>query len=194
MSDIVIASSNKGKINDFKVIFSEYNVIGINELIEDFDVEETGVTFEENARLKSEAAAKALNKTVIADDSGLEVDALEGAPGVYSARYAGEAKDDQANIEKLLQELEDKTDRSARFVCVISMTTVDGKTETFRGTVNGEITLARIGENGFGYDPIFYVPDKNKTMAQLTAEEKSEISHRRKAIDQLQAFIKGEKS
>ncbi|MBV5191853.1 XTP/dITP diphosphatase [Staphylococcus chromogenes] len=194
MSDIVIASSNKGKINDFKVIFSEYNVIGINELIEDFDVEETGVTFEENARLKSEAAAKALNKTVIADDSGLEVDPLEGAPGVYSARYAGEAKDDQANIEKLLQELEDKTDRSARFVCVISMTTVDGKTETFRGTVNGEITLARIGENGFGYDPIFYVPDKNKTMAQLTAEEKSEISHRRKAIDQLQAFIKGEKS
>ncbi|MDU0476480.1 XTP/dITP diphosphatase [Staphylococcus chromogenes] len=194
MSDIVIASSNKGKINDFKVIFSEYNVIGINELIEDFDVEETGVTFEENARLKSEAAAKALNKTVIADDSGLEVDALEGAPGVYSARYAGEAKDDQANIEKLLQELEDKTDHSARFVCVISMTTVDGKTETFRGTVNGEITLARIGENGFGYDPIFYVPDKNKTMAQLTAEEKSEISHRRKAIDQLQAFIKGEKS
>lgn len=194
MSDIVIASSNKGKINDFKVIFSEYNVIGINELIEDFDVEETGVTFEENARLKSEAAAKALNKTVIADDSGLEVDALEGAPGVYSARYAGEAKDDQANIEKLLQELEDKTDRSASFVCVISMTTVDGKTETFRGTVNGEITLARIGENGFGYDPIFYVPDKNKTMAQLTAEEKSEISHRRKAIDQLQAFIKGEKS
>lgn len=194
MSDIVIASSNKRKINDFKVIFSEYNVIGINELIEDFDVEETGVTFEENARLKSEAAAKALNKTVIADDSGLEVDALEGAPGVYSARYAGEAKDDQANIEKLLQELEDKTDRSARFVCVISMTTVDGKTETFRGTVNGEITLARIGENGFGYDPIFYVPDKNKTMAQLTAEEKSEISHRRKAIDQLQAFIKGEKS
>ncbi|MCE5042702.1 XTP/dITP diphosphatase [Staphylococcus chromogenes] len=194
MSDIVIASSNKGKINDFKVIFSDYNVIGINELIEDFDVEESGVTFEENARLKSEAAAKALNKTVIADDSGLEVDALEGAPGVYSARYAGEAKDDQANIEKLLQELEDKTDRSARFVCVISMTTADGKTVTFRGTVNGEITLARIGENGFGYDPIFYVPDKNKTMAQLTAKEKSEISHRRKAINQLQAFIKGEKS
>ncbi|UXS74908.1 XTP/dITP diphosphatase [Staphylococcus chromogenes] len=194
MSDIVIASSNKGKINDFKVIFSDYNVIGINELIEDFDVKETGVTFEENARLKSEAAAKALNKTVIADDSGLEVDALQGAPGVYSARYAGEAKDDQANIEKLLQELEDKTDRSARFVCVISMTNADGKTETFRGTVNGEITLARIGENGFGYDPIFYVPDKNKTMAQLTAEEKSEISHRRKAIDQLQVFIKGEKA
>lgn len=89
MTDIVIASSNKGKINDFKVIFSDYNVIGINEIIEDFDVEETGTTFEENARLKSEAAAKALNKTVIADDSGLEVTALNGEPGVYSARYAG---------------------------------------------------------------------------------------------------------
>ncbi|NJH82170.1 XTP/dITP diphosphatase [Staphylococcus hyicus] len=191
MTDIVIASSNKGKINDFKVIFSGYNVIGINELLEDFDVEETGTTFEENARLKSEAAAKALNKTVIADDSGLEVAALNGAPGVYSARFAGEDKDDHANIDKVLHLLEDTIDRAARFVCVISMTTADGDTHTFKGTVDGEITLARIGENGFGYDPIFYLPDKNKTMAQLSAEEKSQISHRRRAIDQLQAYMEG---
>ncbi|WP_288144092.1 non-canonical purine NTP pyrophosphatase, partial [Escherichia coli] len=101
MADIVIASSNQGKINDFKVIFSEDNVIGINEMIEDFDVEETGTTFEENARLKSEAAAKLLNATVIADDSGLEVAALNGEPGVYSARYAGVQKSDEANIEKV---------------------------------------------------------------------------------------------
>lgn len=194
MNDIVIASSNKGKINDFKVIFSEYNVIGINELIDDFDVEETGTTFEENARLKSEAAAKALHKTVIADDSGLEVNALNGAPGVYSARFAGEDKDDHANIDKVLSLLEEQTDRSARFVCVISMTTADGETHTFKGTVNGEITLARIGENGFGYDPIFYVPEKNKTMAQLSAEEKAQISHRRSAIDQLQAYMEGTES
>lgn len=194
MNDIVIASSNKGKINDFKVIFSEYNVIGINELIDDFDVEETGTTFEENARLKSEAAAKALHKTVIADDSGLEVNALDGAPGVYSARFAGEDKDDHANIDKVLSLLEEQTDRSARFVCVISMTTADGETHTFKGTVNGEITLARIGENGFGYDPIFYVPEKNKTMAQLSAEEKAQISHRRRAIDQLQAYMEGTES
>ncbi|ALN76181.1 MULTISPECIES: XTP/dITP diphosphatase [Staphylococcus] len=194
MNDIVIASSNKGKINDFKVIFSEYNVIGINELIDDFDVEETGTTFEENARLKSEAAAKALHKTVIADDSGLEVNALDGAPGVYSARFAGEDKDDHANIDKVLSLLEEQTDRSARFVCVISMTTADGETHTFKGTVNGEITLARIGENGFGYDPIFYVPDKNKTMAQLSAEEKAQISHRRRAIDQLQVYMEGTES
>ncbi|WP_353420759.1 XTP/dITP diphosphatase [Staphylococcus coagulans] len=192
MTDIVIASSNKGKINDFKVIFSDYNVIGINEIIEDFDVEETGTTFEENARLKSEAAAKALNKTVIADDSGLEVTALNGEPGVYSARYAGLEKNDEANIQKVLEGLEDKSDRTARFVCVISMTTAEGVTKTFRGTVEGEITLNKIGENGFGYDPIFLVPDQQKTMAQLTAEEKADISHRRKAIDQLQVYIEGE--
>lgn len=192
MTDIVIASSNKGKINDFKVIFSDYNVIGINEIIEDFDVEETGTTFEENARLKSEAAAKALNKTVIADDSGLEVTALNGEPGVYSARYAGLEKNDEANIQKVLEGLEDKSDRTARFVCVISMTTAEGVTKIFRGTVEGEITLNKIGENGFGYDPIFLVPDQQKTMAQLTAEEKADISHRRKAIDQLQAYIEGE--
>ncbi|MBU7228095.1 XTP/dITP diphosphatase [Staphylococcus pseudintermedius] len=192
MADIVIASSNQGKINDFKVIFSEDNVIGINEMIEDFDVEETGTTFEENARLKSEAAAKLLNATVIADDSGLEVAALNGEPGVYSARYAGVQKSDEANIEKVLKGLENKENRAARFVCVISMTTATGETTTFKGTVEGEITLSQIGENGFGYDPIFLIPERQKTMAQLTAEEKSEISHRRKAIDQLKAYIEGE--
>lgn len=192
MADIVIASSNQGKINDFKVIFSEDNVIGINEMIEDFDVEETGTTFEENARLKSEAAAKLLNVTVIADDSGLEVAALNGEPGVYSARYAGVQKSDEANIEKVLKGLENEENRAARFVCVISMTTATGETTTFKGTVEGEITLSQIGENGFGYDPIFLIPERQKTMAQLTAEEKSEISHRRKAIDQLKAYIEGE--
>ncbi|EGQ1702357.1 XTP/dITP diphosphatase [Staphylococcus pseudintermedius] len=192
MADIVIASSNQGKINDFKVIFSEDNVIGINEMIEDFDVEETGTTFEENARLKSEAAAKLLNATVIADDSGLEVAALNGEPSVYSARYAGVQKSDEANIEKVLKGLENEENRAARFVCVISMTTATGETTTFKGTVEGEITLSQIGENGFGYDPIFLIPERQKTMAQLTAEEKSEISHRRKAIDQLKAYIEGE--
>ncbi|MCS4486767.1 XTP/dITP diphosphatase [Staphylococcus americanisciuri] len=192
MAQIVIASSNQGKINDFKMIFRDDEVVGIDSLITGFDVEETGTTFEENARLKSEAAAKELGKTVIADDSGLEVVALNGEPGIYSARYAGEAKDDDANIDKLLEKLGSETQRSARFVCVISMTTAEGETHTFKGTVDGEITLQRNGDNGFGYDPVFYVPSKNKTMAQLTAEEKAEISHRRKAIDKLQAFIQGD--
>ncbi|WP_390485382.1 RdgB/HAM1 family non-canonical purine NTP pyrophosphatase, partial [Staphylococcus pseudintermedius] len=123
---------------------------------------------------------------------GLEVAALNGEPGVYSARYAGVQKSDEANIEKVLKGLENEENRAARFVCVISMTTTTGETTTFKGTVEGEITLSQIGENGFGYDPIFLIPERQKTMAQLTAEEKSEISHRRKAIDQLKAYIEGE--
>src|SRR5699024_8228279 len=192
MEDIVIASNNKGKINDFRVIFPDHNVIGISELIEDFDVEETGDTFEENARLKSEAAAEALNKRVIDDDSGLVVFALNGEPGIYSARYAGETRDDNENIEKLLTKLGDETDRSAQFVCVISMSAPGEDTVQFKGTVQGEITLNKIGEHGFGYDPIFFVEDKNKTMAQLTAEEKGQISHRGKAIEQLQQYLEGD--
>ncbi|MFJ1813411.1 XTP/dITP diphosphatase [Staphylococcus saprophyticus] len=194
MEDIVIASTNKGKINDFKVIFPDFNVIGIAEIIEDFDVEETGDTFEANAKLKSEAAAKALNKRVIADDSGLEVFALDGEPGVYSARYVGTDKDDDANIDKLLTQLGDETDRSAQFVCVISMSTPGEETVQFKGTVQGEITLSKIGEHGFGYDPIFYLDDKNKTMAQLSAEEKSEVSHRGKAIEKLRQYLEGDES
>ncbi|ERH35925.1 deoxyribonucleotide triphosphate pyrophosphatase [Staphylococcus equorum UMC-CNS-924] len=192
MEDIVIASNNKGKINDFKVIFPDFNVISISEIIEDFDVEETGDTFEANAKLKSEAAAKALNKRVIADDSGLEVFTLNGEPGVYSARYAGTAKDDDANIEKVLSKLGGSTNRSAQFVCVISMSAPNEETVQFKGTVQGEITLNKIGENGFGYDPIFYIDDKNKTMAQLTVEEKSEISHRGRAIENLQHYLEGD--
>lgn len=190
MKDIVIASNNKGKINDFKVIFPEYNIIPIGDLIPGFDVEETGTTFEDNAKLKSEAAAQALNKPVIADDSGLEVFALNGEPGVYSARYAGLEKDDDANIKKVLEQLGDTEDRRAQFVCVVSLSAPNEKTIQFKGTVQGEITLNKIGDEGFGYDPIFYVPDLNKTMAQLQAYEKSEISHRGKAIDQLQRYLK----
>lgn len=193
MEDLVIATNNKGKINDFKVIFPEYNVIGISELISDFDVEETGTTFEENAKLKSEAAAKALGKRVIADDSGLTVDALNREPGIYSARYAGEDKDDNANIEKLLEKLKGNSrHRTAEFVCVISMSAPGEETVTFEGTVSGVITMEKLGEHGFGYDPIFYVPRMHKTMAQLTDQEKGEISHRRQAIDKLKAYLKGD--
>lgn len=193
MEDLVIATNNKGKINDFKVIFPEYNVIGISELISDFDVEETGTTFEENAKLKSEAAAQVLGKRVIADDSGLTVDALNGEPGIYSARYAGEDKDDNANIEKLLEKLKGNSrHRTAEFVCVISMSAPGEETVTFEGTVSGVITMEKLGEHGFGYDPIFYVPRMHKTMAQLTDQEKGEISHRRQAIDKLKAYLKGD--
>ncbi|MCU5745710.1 XTP/dITP diphosphatase [Staphylococcus sp. SQ8-PEA] len=192
MEDLVIASNNKGKIEDFKVIFPQYNVIGISEIIEGFDVEETGTTFEENAKLKSEAAAKALNKRVIADDSGLNVDALGGEPGVYSARYAGEGKNDDDNIEKVLNNLGDTDQRDAQFICIISMSAPDEETIQFKGVVEGEITRIKCGANGFGYDPIFYLKQKGKTMAQLSPEEKNQISHRKRAIEKLERYLKDE--
>ena len=129
---------------------------------------------------------------MIADDSGLEVFALDGEPGVYSARYAGLDKSDDANIDKLLSNLENESDRRAQFVCVISMSAPDEETKTFKGTVSGEITRERRGENGFGYDPVFFVPDKDRTMAEISNEEKSKISHRSNAIQKLNAYLEGE--
>ncbi|TDM10657.1 XTP/dITP diphosphatase [Macrococcus lamae] len=185
MKDIVIATSNQGKINDFKYIFPDDNVIGIQTLIKDFDVEETGETFEENASLKSEAACQLLGKMVIADDSGLSVDALNGEPGIYSARYAGLDKNDNANIDLLLKNMKDVTDRTAHFVCAVAVSEPGQKTKVYRGEVKGEITHERRGNEGFGYDPVFYVPELCQTMAELTGEEKAAISHRRKAIEKL---------
>lgn len=185
MKDIVIATGNKGKINDFKYIFPHDRVIGITELLPDFDVEETGSTFEENAVLKAQAACSLLNKTVIADDSGLAVDALNGEPGIYSARYAGADKNDEDNIDQLLENMRDIDKRSAKFVCVIARCEPGRTPKTYRGECTGEIARARKGSNGFGYDPIFFLPARGKMMAELTSEEKAEISHRRKAIEKL---------
>ncbi|TDM04477.1 XTP/dITP diphosphatase [Macrococcus carouselicus] len=190
MTDIVIATGNLGKINDFKAIFPDHHVIGITSLLPDFDVEETGSTFEENAALKAEAASHILGKTVIADDSGLAVDALDGAPGICSARYAGTAKDDEANIDLLLENMAGKTDRTARFVCVIALSEPGQETQVFRGEVEGVVAEARRGLNGFGYDPVFYLPDRQRTMAELNTAEKAEISHRRRAIDKLKDYLK----
>lgn len=185
MKEIVIATGNKGKIEDFKHIFKSHNVIGIKELINEFDVEETGTTFEANAALKSEHGCQLLNKIVISDDSGLEVDALNNAPGVYSARYSGEDATDESNIDLVLQQMEGQNNRQARFVCVIAVSIPGQPTKTFRGEVEGELLTERRGDNGFGYDPIFYVPELGKTTAELTGEEKAQISHRGKAIAQL---------
>ena len=143
---------------------------------ENIDVEETGVTFEENAILKAETVANLLGKIVIADDSGLEIDALDGAPGVYSARYAGVEKSDEDNIDKVLKELLEtvpEEERTARFRCVLAVAGPGIETETFSGSCEGVINPERQGTNGFGYDPIFYVPEKERTMAELSPEEKS---------------------
>ncbi|WP_313891665.1 XTP/dITP diphosphatase [Psychrobacillus sp.] len=186
MKKIIIATKNKGKAKDFEALFGPlgYDVLTLHDVADDMDVEETGTTFEENAVLKATALANHLQTIVIADDSGLEIDALEGRPGIYSARYAGEAKSDEANMEKVLEELQnvEKQQRTARFVCAIAVASPTMEAFTVRGTCEGVIATAKKGENGFGYDPIFFVPSLNKMMAELSAEEKGAISHRGNAI------------
>ncbi|WP_458412295.1 XTP/dITP diphosphatase [Schinkia sp. CFF1] len=190
MKEILIATKNKGKVKEFVSLFADKGVV-VHSLL-DFpdspDVEETGETFAENARIKAETIAKQFSKIVIADDSGLSVDALNGRPGVYSARYAGEPKDDQANLEKVLRELKGVPfeKRTARFHCVLAVAIPNGETQFFEGTCEGYITEEANGENGFGYDPIFYLLDRKQTMAQLTNDEKNKISHRANAMKKLQ--------
>ncbi|TVP85828.1 MAG: XTP/dITP diphosphatase [Alkalicoccus sp.] len=187
-TEIFIASNNKGKIAEFREFFAAKNIIvkSLQDLPEAVDVVEDGTTFEENARKKAEEIGRKFNIAVLADDSGLEVDALDGAPGVYSARYAGEAKSDEANNEKLIRELTGTADRRARFVSVLAVYDPDKGTKTVRGTIEGEIGTEKHGEHGFGYDPLFFVKEKNCFMAELSREEKNEISHRANALKKLE--------
>ncbi|MDF2856397.1 MAG: nucleoside-triphosphate diphosphatase [Neobacillus sp.] len=193
MEEVIIATKNPGKAREFEQIFTPRGVM-VRTLL-DFpeieDVEETGSTFEENATLKAEAVSKQLNKMVIGDDSGLVVDALEGRPGIYSARYSGEQKDDQKNLEKVLSELAGipKGDRSARFYCALAVAIPNGKTVTVSGTCEGIILEEPKGTNGFGYDPIFFVPEKGVAMAELSGDEKNEISHRANALKKLDVIL-----
>lgn len=188
--EVFIATKNKGKIKEFVVFFAEKGVAvrSLLDLEEEIDVVEDGTTFEENARKKAEEIGRMINKVVIADDSGLEVDALNGEPGIYSARYAGADKSDAANNEKLLRELShvEGKDRSARFVCALAMYVPGKGTKALRGTCDGVIAMEAKGSNGFGYDPLFYIPSINKTMAELTEHEKNKISHRANALLQLE--------
>ncbi|NMD70680.1 XTP/dITP diphosphatase [Bacillus sp. DNRA2] len=189
MKEIIIATKNKGKTKEFQQMFAKrgYQVRTLLDFPELADVEETGTTFEENAILKAETISKQLDKIVIADDSGLVIDALDGRPGVYSARYAGEAKSDEANNDKVLAELADVPDenRTARFYCALAIAVPGKLTKTVSGTVEGRILHERIGTNGFGYDPIFFSLEANRGMAELSSEEKNQISHRGKALKKL---------
>lgn len=193
MKEAIIATHNPGKVKEFKEILEPkgYDVKSLAEIGFTEEIEETGHTFEENAILKAEAVARAVNKMVIADDSGLSIDNLGGKPGVYSARYAGEQKDDQANIDKVLSELKgiEKEQRTARFRCALAVSIPGEETKTVEGHVEGYIAEEPRGEYGFGYDPIFIVKDKDKTMAELTSDEKNKISHRADALKKLSKLL-----
>ncbi|MDO3660696.1 XTP/dITP diphosphatase [Bacillus sp. C28GYM-DRY-1] len=193
MKEAIIATHNPGKVKEFKEILEPkgYDVKSLAEIGFTEEIEETGHTFEENAILKAEAVAKAVNKMVIADDSGLSIDNLGGRPGVYSARYAGEQKDDEANINKVLSELKgfEKEQRTARFRCALAVSIPGEETKTVEGHVEGYIAEEPRGQYGFGYDPIFIVKDKDKTMAELTSDEKNKISHRADALKKLSKLL-----
>ncbi|MED1097708.1 MULTISPECIES: XTP/dITP diphosphatase [Bacillus] len=193
LKEVIIATTNAGKLKEFKEMLEPigYHVKSLADIGYRQEIEETGHTFEENAVLKAETISKQFHEIVIADDSGLSVDYLGGSPGVYSARYAGEMKDDTANLNKVLRELEgiEKEDRSARFRCALAVSIPGEETKTVEGVVEGYIATEPVGENGFGYDPIFIVKDKTKTMAELTSEEKNKISHRAEALKKLSALL-----
>ena len=182
---MVLASKNQKKMKEMNEILSGMGVevclqsdVGI-----DIDVEETGTTFEENSLLKAKAVMEASGLPAIADDSGLCVDCLNGAPGVYSARYGGEGLSDEDRYRMLLENMRGQMTRTAKFVSVITCCFPNGDVLTARGECPGTIAYAPMGEGGFGYDPVFFVPELKKTFAQLTAEEKNAISHRGKALE-----------
>ena len=202
----VLASSNKNKIREFRQILCErafdllgedapeIEILSLYDIGYSEDIIEDGATFEENAMIKAHAVAGFTKFPCIADDSGLEVDALGGAPGIYSARYAGEHGNDDANIAKLLRELDGVEDRSARFVSSIAYCDAQGVEFVLRGEAYGSIMHEKKGDNGFGYDPVFECAVHHRSYAELTADEKNAISHRRRAIEKLADRLFGNNS
>ena len=193
---IVLASKNRHKLKEISKITALFDMELVlqSELGVDIDVEETGSTFEENSYIKAEAVMKATGLPALADDSGIAVDALNGEPGIYSARYGfDESLDDWGRLELLLKNTETVPDgaRQAQFVCVITMVTPEGQVIQARGEAHGELLRQAVGENGFGYDPIFYYPPLQKAFAELTEEEKNQVSHRAEALKAFYEKLKG---
>ncbi len=192
--EIVLATKNRKKIEEIKKICettgTDFKIYTLDDFPGCGDVEEDGETFEANAVKKAVYISKSTGMTALADDSGLEVDALNGAPGVFSARYAGPSADDRANLEKLLQEMRDVPpgERGARFVCCIAMASGD-EVRTFFGYVEGVIGTEPRGENGFGYDPVFYPKGHDRSFAEMTESEKNALSHRGAALRELQKYL-----
>lgn len=193
MRKLLIATHNPGKIREYQTLLADLPLLVTSLRAEGIvdDVEETGETFAANARLKAHAYARQSGLWTWADDSGLEVDALDGRPGVYSARYAGPGATDRDRYQKVLAELQQYPERprSARFWCVVAIASPDDEIFIAEASVEGEIIAEARGEHGFGYDPIFYLPDLDKTMAELPAEIKNQISHRGKAATAAKALL-----
>ena len=193
---LIFATGNEGKMKEIREILGDldYEILSMKEAGVNVDIVEDGTTFEENAIIKAKTVMEATGSIVLADDSGLEVDYLDKAPGVYSARYLGEDtpyKVKNNHIIKLLDGVKGE-DRSARFVCVIACAFPDGRTITSRGTIEGQIGYEEKGTNGFGYDPIFYVPEFGCTTSELTPEAKNKVSHRGKALTAMYEELKRE--
>lgn len=191
---LIIASNNAHKIDEIKNIMRDldFYILSLKEAGINIEIEENGATFEENSYIKAKAILDLSGEAVLADDSGLMVDALNGAPGVYSARFAGEHGNDRKNNERLLELLKNVPDekRGARFVSSIVLLTPDGKKFVGNGHVEGRIGYEEKGSNGFGYDPLFIVPGLGKTFAELSSDEKNNISHRKKALEDLKSKLK----
>lgn len=186
---LVFASNNKNKIQEIQALVPKHiQIVSLEDIGCTEDIPETADTIEGNAILKANYVTEKYGYDCFADDTGLEVVALNGAPGVYSARYAGEQKDANGNMDKLLSELKDKSNRKANFKTVIALN-LNGKQNLFTGIINGKIIEEKIGTNGFGYDPIFVADGYEKTFAELTMEEKSTISHRGIAVKELILFL-----
>lgn len=190
--DIVVATNNKGKLAEIRHMLPEYNVFSQHDVGADIDVDETGSTYEENALLKAEGVRPYTDKLIIADDSGLEVDALGGAPGLYSARYAGDGTTPDDGMKKLLKNLSGVPfeKRSAHFVCCIVLLEPNGEKHVFRGKCSGYILNEKRGANGFGFDPLFWFKEYDKTFAELDEDIKNKVSHRHLALEKLAGFLK----
>jgi XTP/dITP diphosphohydrolase len=193
MKRIIFATGNENKMKEVRMILKElpYEILSMKEAGISVDIIEDGKTFEENAEIKARAIMNMTGDIVLADDSGLEVDYLEKAPGIYSARFLGEDTSYHIKNQYIIDKLEkaEGKERSARFVCAVACAFPDGHVETVRGTIEGQIAYEEMGENGFGYDPIFYVPEYECTTAQMSPEQKNELSHRGKALRMIKEKI-----
>ena len=193
MRTLLLATTNEHKLAEFRTIFRDlpFTLLSLRDIHIDMDVEETGTTFAENAILKAQAYAQAANMLALADDSGIEIDALGGAPGVYSARFAGREASYEDRFRLIYERLQDvpPSERTARFRCAIALAEPSGYLRVVEGTIEGVIAESARGENGFGYDPIFLVPESGKTTAEMAPAEKNRISHRGRAAEEARRLL-----